>query len=52
MIRLSNIKLPLDHTEQDLANALISTLEITAEQLIAFNVFVVVLMRVIRKKLC
>ena len=39
MIRLSNIKLPLDHTEQDLANALISTLEITAEQLIAFNVF-------------
>jgi uncharacterized FAD-dependent dehydrogenase len=39
MIRLSNIKLPLDHTEQDLANALISTLEINAEQLIAFNVF-------------
>ena len=39
MIRLSNIKLPLDHDEKALVNAILSNLEITAEQLLSFNVF-------------
>lgn len=39
MIRLSNIKLPLDHEEQALDQAILSTLEITPEQLISFNMF-------------
>ena len=39
MIRLSNIKLPLDHDEQALDQAILTTLEITPEQLISFNMF-------------
>jgi len=39
MIRLSNIKLPLDHDDQALTQAVLSTLEITKEQLISFNMF-------------
>ncbi|MFT4907172.1 MAG: putative FAD-dependent dehydrogenase [Oleispira sp.] len=39
MIRLSNIKLPLDHDDQALPNAILSTLGITPEQLISFNMF-------------
>jgi len=39
MIRLSNIKLPLDHDEQALDHAILTTLEITPEQLISFNMF-------------
>jgi uncharacterized FAD-dependent dehydrogenase len=39
MIRLSNIKLPLDHNDQALEHAVLTTLEITPEQLISFNMF-------------
>ncbi len=39
MIRLSNIKLPLDHDEDALVNIILSTLEITADQLLSFNMF-------------
>jgi uncharacterized FAD-dependent dehydrogenase len=39
MIRLSNIKLPLDHDDQALPNAILSTLGIPPEQLISFNMF-------------
>ncbi len=39
MIRLSNIKLPLDHDEQALEQTVLTTLEITPEQLISFNMF-------------
>jgi uncharacterized FAD-dependent dehydrogenase len=39
MIRLSNIKLPLDHNDQALPHAILSTLGITAEQLISFNMY-------------
>ena len=39
MIRLSNIKLPLDHNDQALEQAVLTTLEITPEQLISFNMF-------------
>jgi len=39
MIRLSNIKLALDHDEQALEQAILTTLEITPEQLISFNMF-------------
>lgn len=39
MIRLSNIKLPLDHDEQALTNAILKTLAIQPEQLIRFNLF-------------
>ena len=39
MIRLSNIKLPLDHDDQALPHAILSTLGITPEQLISFNMF-------------
>lgn len=39
MIRLSNVKLPLDHQEQDLNQIILKTLDITADQLVSFNVF-------------
>ncbi len=39
MIRLSNIKLPLDHDDQALAQMVLTTLGITAEQMISFNMF-------------
>jgi uncharacterized FAD-dependent dehydrogenase len=39
MIRLSNIKLPLDHDDQALAQTVLTTLGITAEQMISFNMF-------------
>lgn len=39
MIRLSNIKLPLDHDDQALDQAILTTLEITPEQLISFDMF-------------
>lgn len=39
MIRLSNIKLPLDHNDQALEHAVLTTLEITPKQLISFNMF-------------
>ncbi|MEH6577048.1 MAG: NAD(P)/FAD-dependent oxidoreductase [Amphritea sp.] len=36
MIRLSNIKLPLDHDEQALVSAILTGLEIAAEQLVSY----------------
>ncbi|MEH6449732.1 MAG: hypothetical protein V7765_13730 [Oleispira sp.] len=39
MIRLSNIKLPLDHDDQALAQTVLTTLEITSDQMISFNMF-------------
>lgn len=39
MIRLSNIKLPLDHDDQALDQAILATLEISPAQLIRFNMF-------------
>lgn len=39
MIRLSNIKLPLDHDEQALTDAILNTLKIEAGELTRFNVF-------------
>ena len=39
MIRLSNIKLPLDHKEPALTQAILHTLKITESQLVSFNVF-------------
>ncbi|RVU86692.1 NAD(P)/FAD-dependent oxidoreductase [Leucothrix sargassi] len=39
MIRLTNVKLPLDHDEQALNDAVLKTLEITQEQLLSFKVF-------------
>lgn len=39
MIRLSNIQLPLDHDATALENTILSMLEISAEQLVRFNVF-------------
>lgn len=38
MIRVSNIKLPLDHDEQALTDAILMTLGITAEQLIGVEI--------------
>ena len=38
MIRVSNIKLPLDHDEQALVSAILSSLEITPEQLIGYEI--------------
>ncbi|OMH36148.1 NAD(P)/FAD-dependent oxidoreductase [Motiliproteus sp. MSK22-1] len=38
MIRVSNIKLPLDHDEQALVSAILTCLEITSEQLIAYEI--------------
>ena len=39
MIRVSNLKLPLDHSEQDLANLIMFTLKITSEQLVNTTIF-------------
>ena len=39
MLRLTEIKLPLEHTEADLAAAIADKLEISAEQLQGFSVF-------------
>jgi len=39
MLRLTEIKLPLEHTETDLAAAIVDKLEISAEQLQGFSVF-------------
>ncbi len=39
MIRLTNLKLALDHNEDDLKNIIMSTLKIRAEQLLDFSVF-------------
>ena len=39
MLRLTEIKLPLEHTETDLAAAIADKLEISAEQLQGFSVF-------------
>jgi uncharacterized FAD-dependent dehydrogenase len=39
MIRISNIKLPLDHDDQALQQSVLTTLNITPEQLISFNMF-------------
>jgi len=38
MLRLNEIKLPLDHTDNDLSTAIIDRLEITTEELISFTV--------------
>lgn len=38
MIRISNIKLPLDHDEQALVSAVLTLLEISAEQLVNYEV--------------
>ena len=38
MIRLSNIKLPLDHEEQALVDTILSTLQINAEQLLSYKI--------------
>lgn len=38
MLRLNEIKLPLDHTDDDLSTAIIDRLEITTEELISFKV--------------
>ena len=39
MIRISNLQLPLDHSDTDLQQAILQRLNISAEQLIEFNVF-------------
>ena len=39
MIRITNVKLPLDHKEDDLQLAILSTLGINAKQLIDFTIF-------------
>ena len=39
MLRLTNVKLPLDHQPEDLEQVILATLKITAEQLISFSVF-------------
>lgn len=39
MIRLSNIKLPLDHDEQALIQAILKTLGISLEQMVRFDMF-------------
>jgi hypothetical protein len=38
MIRLSNIKLPLDHTEQALKDAILEMLAINADQLVSYEI--------------
>ncbi len=38
MLRLTNLKLPLDHSEQDLRNAIVQRLGIDASQLQGFNI--------------
>ncbi|GAA0832519.1 NAD(P)/FAD-dependent oxidoreductase [Marinomonas arenicola] len=39
MIRLSNIQLPLDHNDTAIEQAILSTLGITADQLVRFSIF-------------
>ncbi len=39
MIRLTNIQLPLDHNDAALENAIVSMLDINAEQLVRFDIF-------------
>ena len=39
MIRLSNIQLPLDHNDTAIEKSILSMLDISAEQLVSFNVF-------------
>ena len=39
MIRIANLKLGLDHTEQDLNNIIMFTLKIRSEQLLKTTVF-------------
>jgi uncharacterized FAD-dependent dehydrogenase len=39
MLRLSDLKLPLDHTDDDLHKAIISTLHITEDELLDFTLF-------------
>jgi len=39
MIRISNINLPLDHDDQALSQNILTTLEISKDQLISFNMF-------------
>ena len=39
MLRLTNVKLPLNHQPEDLEQVILATLKITAEQLISFSVF-------------
>ena len=39
MLRLSEIKLPLDHTDEELPAAIIDRLAITEDELLSFNIF-------------
>ncbi len=39
MLRITELKLPLDHTETDLKNAVLTRLNIKAEQLVSYTVF-------------
>jgi uncharacterized FAD-dependent dehydrogenase len=39
MLRLSEIKLPLNHTENDLPEAILRTLKISAEELLGFSIY-------------
>lgn len=39
MIRLSEIKLPIDHTEDDIKNAIVKTLKIANKDLIAYSIY-------------
>jgi hypothetical protein len=39
MLRLNEIKLPLDHTEADLAAAIIEKLEISPEELVSYKIY-------------
>ncbi len=39
MLRITELKLPLDHSEADLKHAIIKRLGIKAEQLVSYKVF-------------
>ena len=39
MLRISEVKLPLDHTDADLSQAILETLSISAEDLLSFSIF-------------
>ncbi|MDG1819792.1 MAG: NAD(P)/FAD-dependent oxidoreductase [Porticoccaceae bacterium] len=39
MLRLSEIKLPLNHTENDLSEAILKTLNISAQELLGFSIY-------------
>ena len=39
MLRLTNVKLPLNHQPEELEQAILATLKITAEQLTSFSIF-------------